>query len=267
MRSILYFVLAMCSFSAVVCGQSESGDALPPLPEGERWTLVWHDEFDGRTLDQGKWIYRTEGKHRKGWWDRKTISLDGKGHLVLRTITENGKYIDGAVGTEGKFEHGFGYYVIRMQFQRQPGHWPAFWIKGPGVMQVGNEGRDGTEIDIVEKPWLNDLVNHALHWDAYRKDHKSEHKRVLVPGVREGFHTFAVWWKPNEYVFYVDGKETWRTDAGGVCQVPQPLILSDEIDAWGGDISKAVLPDESLVDYVRVYDVLGRNRKATPKQP
>jgi hypothetical protein len=30
--------------------------------------------------------------------------------------------------------------------------------------------------------------------------------------------------------------------------------LSDEIGDWGGDITQAKLPDQFLVDYVRVYD-------------
>ena len=53
-----------------------------------------------------------------------------------------------------------------------------------------------------------------------------------------------------------DVKETWRTNAGGVCQVPLYIKLSDEIGKWGGDISKAKLPDRFLVDYVRVYDLV-----------
>ena len=61
-----------------------------------------------------------------------------------------------------------------------------------GVNAVGDEGRDGTEIDIMEKPWLDDRVQHTLHWDGYGKDHKSEGKVVKVPGVMEGFHTFAL---------------------------------------------------------------------------
>jgi hypothetical protein len=67
----------------------------------------------------------------------------------------------------------------------------------PGVGRVGNEGRDGTEIDIMEKPWLDDRVQHTFHWDGYGKAHKSEGKVVKVPGMMEGFHTFAIWWKPN----------------------------------------------------------------------
>ena len=79
---------------------------------------------------------------------------------------------------------------------------------------------------------------------------------VEVPGVMEGFHTFGLWWKPDEYVFYVNGKETRKTNAGGVSQVPEYVKLSDEIGDWAGDIKKAELPDAFLVDYVRVYDLV-----------
>ena len=71
----------------------------------------------------------------------------------------------------------------------------------------------------------------------------------------EGWHTFAVWWKPDEYIFYVDGTETWRTNKA-VSQVPEYIKLSDEIGKWAGDIAKARLPDAFLVDYVRVYDLV-----------
>ena len=112
-----------------------------------------------------------------------------------------------------------------------------------GVGRVGDEGRDGTEIDIMEKPWLDDRVQHTFHWDGYGKDHKSEGKVVKVPGVMKGWHTFGLLWLPDQYVFYVDGKETWRTKAGGVSQVPEYMLLSDEVGQWGGDIRKAKLPD------------------------
>jgi hypothetical protein len=40
--------------------------------------------------------------------------------------------------------------------------------------------------------------------------------------------------------------------------VPEYLLLSDEVGDWGGDITKAKLPDEFQVDYVRVYDLADR---------
>ena len=143
-----------------------------------------------------------------------------------------------------------------MKFQKEQGHWTAFWMYTPSVGKIGNGGRDGTEIDIMEKPSLDDEMNHALHWDGYGKEHQSKAHKFKVPGIMEGYHDFALWWTPEGYVFYVDGKETWRTDAGGVCQVPVYIKLSDEIGKWAGDIKKAKLPDHFLVDYVRVYDLV-----------
>ena len=122
------------------------------------------------------------------------------------------------------------------------------------VGKIGNGGKDGTEIDIMEKPWRDDKTTQNLHWDGYGKEHKSAGKETIIPGLSKGWHTFGLLWRPEEYVFYVDGKETWRTSAGGVSQVPEYAKLTEEIGKWGGDITKANLPDYFTVDYVRVYD-------------
>ena len=181
--------------------------------------------------------------------------MDGEGHLAISTLKDGDRYLDACVRTRGKFEHAHGYYVARIKLQSQPGHWSAFWITGAGVSRVGDGGRDGCEIDIMEKPSLDEEMNHALHWDGYGKEHRSEAHKFKVPGIMEGYHDFALWWTPDEYVFYVDGREVWRTQAGGVSQVPEYLKLTEEIGKWGGDISKAKLPDYFEVDYVRVYEL------------
>jgi len=77
-----------------------------------------------------------------------------------------------------------------------------------------------------------------------------------VPGLYEGFHTYACLWTPDEYVFYVDGKETWRTSAGGVCQVSSYLKITAEAAEWAGHAQDADLPDYLIVDYVKVYNCL-----------
>ncbi len=244
-------VLLLCSVAALA---QEPVDALPIIPDGMAWKLVWQDAFEGATLDRSKWDVPS-GRRRDGWWSPLAVSLDGAGHLMMMTFKDGDRFVDGCVRTKGKFEHAYGYFVARIKLHEQPGHWPAFWLFNSGVHNVGNAGRDGTEIDIMEKPFPDDRVNHAVHWDATGKHLKSKHKEAEIPGVMEGWHTFAVWWKTDEYIFYVDGKETWRTSAGGVCQVPLYIKLSDEIGEWAGDITKAALPDYFLVDYVRVYDL------------
>jgi len=262
LKSLLSIPVLALSGAWAAADEPQQRDVLPQPPQGKAWKMVWNDEFDGQKLDMNKWVYDTEGKRRDGWWTRDAISLDGRGNLVLETKKQGDRYIDGCITTQGKFTHRYGFYVARIQFHSQRGHWPGFWIIGPGIEKVGSNGRDGAEIDIMEKPTLGDMVEHNVHWDGYGKDHKVKGAQVNVPGVMHGYHTFALWWQPDQYVFYVDGKETWRHKDGGICQVPQYILLSDEIASYLGDISKAKLPDRTLVDYVRVYDIVDAPAKA-----
>jgi len=236
-----------------IAGAQSTTEFLPPAPAGQRWELAWHDEFEGRTLDESKWN-RLGGKRRDGYWVKPDAYLNGKGSLVLRTRKDGDRYTCGAVNTRGKFEHAFGYYVARCRMPSQPGHWPAFWLMASGVSTVGDEGRDGTEIDIIEVPWRDVRLTSNLHWDGYGKEHRHAGTNFCRPEVMKGWHTFGLLWSAKEYVFYVDGQETWRTSAGGVSQVPEFIELTEEIGEWGGDIRKARLPDYFEVDYVRVYE-------------
>ncbi len=239
-----------------------AGDVLPALPEGQRWELAWSDEFDGTAIDPSKWDVMGDWKRRDGFWVKEDAYLDGQGHLILRTKKDGDRYTCGAIRTRGKFEHRYGYWVCRCQMPKQPGHWPAFWLHADAVGQVGDGGRDGTEIDVMEKPWREDRNTQNLHWDGYGADHQHVGTKFLVPGISEGFHTFSLYWTPDEYVFYVNGQETWRSSAGGVSQVPEYAKLTEEIGEWGGDITQAKLPDQFVVDYVRVYDVAGEPNTA-----
>ena len=250
-----FCVLALTTVLPRPLVAAQTNEWLPPAPEGRHWRLAWSDEFDGVQIDESKWEILGDWKRRDGFWVKDDSYLDGKGNLILRTKKDGDRYTCGAVRTRGRFEHRFGYWVCRCKFGEQPGHWPAFWLHTDTVGRVGNDGRDGTEIDIMEKPWLDDRTTHNLHWDGYGKAHKHAGTNVTVPGLSRGYHTFGLLWTPEEYVFYVDGRETWRTSAGGGSQVPEYAKLTEEIGKWGGDITKAKLPDYFVVDYVRVYDL------------
>ncbi len=242
--------------TALTAQNPPAADTLPTPPSGQTWRLAWHDEFDGPTLDASKWNRRGDWRRRDGYWVKADAFVDGLGALRLRTRNDGDRYTCGAIDTQGKFEHTFGYFVARCRMPRQTGHWAAFWLMSPGVGHVGDEGRDGTEIDIVEMPWRDGRLTMNLHWDGYGKDHKTAGTKVTVPGANAGFHDYGLWWTPERYVFYVDGKEVWRSAAGGVSQVPEYILLTEEIGKWGGEIRQAKLPDYFTVDYVRVYDLV-----------
>lgn len=239
---------------------------LPPVPSGQEWRIVWHDEFDGATLDDSKWE-RMDCPRREAFWSKDDAYLDGKGSLILRTQKAGDRFSSGAVRTKGKFEHRYGYWECRCQFPKQQGHWPAFWMMPVAGLPDGESGGvAGTEIDIMEKAYQTDKMNHALHWDGYGAHHKSAVQELEGLGLNEGFHTFGLWWTPEEYVFYVDGKETWRTKAGGPSQAMSYAKLTEEIGPWAGKITEAVLPDYFTVDYVRVYDMAEAASGKTPEQ-
>ena len=218
------------------------------------YELYWSDEFEGKVLDFEKWDYRGLGPRRDAFNVKDAVSLDGEGHLVLTTIRVEDKYHTAMIGTQGKFETAFGYFECRVKLQTQIGHWSAFWLQSPTLGEsIGDPGKAGAEIDIFE--YLRnrgDKIQHTLHWDGYGKSHKSAQKIAEIPGLSHGWHTVGFLWMPTHYVFYMDGRETWRTNKG-VSHRPQYIILSLEVGKWAGDISKAELPDHFYVDYVRVY--------------
>jgi beta-glucanase (GH16 family) len=223
-------------------------------PPSKDYKLVWADEFDGDGLDLAKWEYRGLGKRRKAINVKEAVQLDGQGHLRLTTSKVGEEYRTGMIGTQGKFETVFGYFECRVKFQSQPGHWSAFWLQTPTMGKViGDPKTSGTEIDIFEYlVRYPDTLNMNLHWDGYEKHHKNDGKKHKDASLAEGWHVVGLEWTPSEYRFFLDGKEVWRT-ASAVSHAKEYIILSMEVDSWGGDIREARLPDGGLFDYVRVY--------------
>jgi beta-glucanase (GH16 family) len=246
-------------------GAISSSATLRVLPALSR-TLVWNDEFNGTAIDSTKWQQLGDYSRQQGYWLKQDSYLNGQGQLVLRVMQDpaTGHYGSGAV--QGNYQRTFGYFEAKVKFPTQQGHWCAFWLF---TMSQGSTniigGADGCEIDIMEKAWLTDHIQHALHWDGYSPSPLagSAGLQVLNMGMNDGgWHVFGLDWTPTNYVFYVDGTQTYSTNAGGVSQVPEYVMLTEEVgnfgsgpDAWGtGPITNATLPDYYLVEYVRIYD-------------
>lgn len=136
------------------------------------------------------------------------------------------------------FSQAFGYFECRVKFPKSQGLWSAFWLQSSNMRQVGNKGKDGTEIDVYESAFLNNetsRMGHALLWDGYGKHAKvADYIGGLSQDLYDGFHTFALKWTPEYYVFYIDGVATWASDAGDVSRVKEFLRLTVEIDAGDG---------------------------------
>ncbi|MGN0532779.1 MAG: family 16 glycosylhydrolase [Eubacterium sp.] len=165
------------------------------------------------------------------------------------------------------FSQAFGYFECRVKLPDCDGLWSAFWLQSSNQRKVGNEGEDGTEIDVFESAFRrrkSSKMGHALLWDGYGADGKVEDNVVsLKQNLYDGYHTFALKWTPEYYVYYIDGEPTWATDAGGVSKVKEFLRLTVEIDAgdgWGPHGQKIgrfshnnADNSDFMIDYVKVW--------------
>lgn len=255
----LYFILAL--FLSGSCSKAEEpfeekeGNSQTPAHILNGYKLVWSDEFDGMYVNTAKWNYRAEGTVRNyGTVSRNTISLDGKGNAIIQvTKDNNGKYYIGQLGTQGLYETTYGYFECRAEMNKSLGPHVAFWLQSPTLGKTLNPATDGAEIDIFEYHRKEPgLIHHNIHWDGYGENHKQTGKKVPNFPIGTGFHTFGLEWTKDEYIFYVNGIETWRTSTA-VSQRSQYIILSTELTGWGGDPATGSFPDAVKFDYVRVY--------------
>lgn len=221
-------------------------------------TLVFSDDFNGNTIDPTKWVYRADGTVR-GYATvsgSKTVSLDGAGNLVIKTIKDtDGKYYVGELCTDGKFNQKYGYFECRAKLQSSVGTHSSFWLQANSMASAPNDPFGvGAEIDIFEyiKPDPNSTY-HTVHWGGYGTTAQSVSQVVKNPTINDGsFHTFGLAWSNSGYVFFVDGNEVARTSSG-LSGVPEYMILSTELTGFGGDYTKGVYPDQIVFDYVKAY--------------
>ena len=226
--------------------------------------LLFEDNFDGSSLDISKWELCPEWERQGGmsFWDNDMVSLNGEGHLVLRAEWDEaaGRVNAGAVRTEGLFSASYGYYEASIKFPYAPGVWGAFWMMCGNVGSEANGAVDGVEIDIIESIG-NDwgASNSALHWDGYGNAHKNVGSGEFKYDIYDGeFHTFGLERTEDAYIFYVDGKQSWKvtSDKCDICPADGYLKLTLESAEWAGGGKPAcikALPAEMEVDYVRVY--------------
>ena len=250
-------ILALLVLSAMLCNCSVSNqkqETPPPQevfnPIAEGYKLFWEDNFEGTELDTSKWKAKTN--HRRiGYEDASMVKVkDGQLHLMFDI--RNDSIMAGALNTIKTFRTTYGYFECRAQLQRGMGPWAAFWLYSSKMWDGEDPGIFGAEIDIFEyrRELGFDHITHAVHWDREKKSAGS--MGTDLPGLSEGFHTFALEWTPEKYVFYVDGIKFHETNKG-LSHVDEFIILSMEIPSKLERIKNATVPDAFIVDYVRVY--------------
>jgi beta-glucanase (GH16 family) len=258
------FVCAACLLTSTAVlshvhecqGQRPAQNPMTPTrftPADLGYELVWEDDFDGTALDPNKWEVRGVGPRALGFVSPEAVKVEN-GYLKLSAFKKDSRILLGAVGTQNHFMTRYGFFECRAQLQKSPGIWGAFWIQSPDIAKGEDPAKFGAEIDIMEffKKLGPDIVSHNVHW-AYGPHQQSTHgMQSYRKGVSDGFHTFAVEWTPEKYVFFVDGYKYYEVTIG-ISHIEEYLILSMEIPSDQKDLRGTVFPDVFSVDYVKVY--------------
>ncbi len=275
LKSIFSFFMSLIISLCVTLG-------IPCYPMGEKldldkFELTFEDDFEGeldRSVWSGHYQYGNTTEARKGSYWNQYLAETKDGNLVIPVVyLEDGMGGKGAgwysagIDTDSDSPNGFsqkyGYFECRCILPKGADIWSAFWLMNDGVYNADGNGRDGTEIDVFESDCYGDFMENAvtsnLHFDGYGDAHQKHGatKFLLKNNPYEELNTYGLEWNENEYIFYINGVETLRTDFGGVSQNEEYLILSVEMRGENGVPSERenVPADgaEFIVDYVKVY--------------
>lgn len=241
------------------CVSGPMGDwEFPDMEEGiqnpDEWELVFSDEFEGESLDESLWKVVLASEDER-YHEDNVFLRDGK--LVLAVDQTDQGLRAARIDTRDTYSQLYGLFEVRARIDQVEDTIFAFWMSHyPGVNQVGNQGRDGSEMDIIETGYKDDAVIHTFHWDGYGRDHKSHSTgKLAVPfSIHEGWHVYGLEWSESEARFYVDGVVTAVYRGVGIPRVEEFLILSSERQRhWDGRIADADLPVQFEVDWIRTY--------------
>jgi beta-glucanase (GH16 family) len=231
-------------------------------------TLAWEDQFDGRGLpDTSRWDYEV-GLIRNNERQYYTRGRPGNarvedGMLVIEShkeAYEGADYTSASLTSRASWT--YGRIEVRAKLPKGRGTWPAIWMLGTNIREVGWPMCG--EIDIMEHVGFDPGRIHAnIHTRAYNHVQRTNKgNSLLVSQPDEAFHVYEAVWTPARIDVLVDGHRyfTFAKETGGDAvwpfDKPQYLVLNLAIGgSWGGQqgVDDSAFPTRFLIDYVRVY--------------
>ncbi|WP_405294283.1 family 16 glycosylhydrolase [Algibacter sp. Ld11] len=233
--------------------------------------LVMQDEFDTNgALDSSIWDFNI-GNGENGWGNnelqyytnRSENAVVQNGILIMTANKESfqgSDYTSARIITKGKFEQAYGRFEARIRLPYGQGLWPAFWLLGADIDEVG--WPQCGEIDIMENRGQEPtLINGTVHGPGYSAGESiSKSYELTNDRFDTGFHIFGIEWGPEYINYYVDDvlyNQITPDDVTGEWVYDHPFFIIINM-AVGGDYvgapnGETVFPQTMLVDYVRVY--------------
>ena len=244
---------------------------------GQDRRLVWSDEFNYTGLpDSTKWS-NEQGMIRNNeaqYYTNKRIenARVEKGNLVIEARKEHfkyGKYTSASIETIGKRQFLYGRIEMRAKLPLGRGTWPAMWLLGTDIADVGWPACG--EIDIMEYVGFDSLQIHGnINTTSYNHSINTyKGKGLIVDKPWETFHIYAIEWSHEKIDFYCDSTKyfTFENDFKGNNDTwpydkPHYLILNLAIGgSWGGQkgIDNSKFSQKYYIDYVRYYSAENKN--------
>ena len=249
--------------------------------DSRQWNLLWSDEFDGEAgtpINAEFWTPEIGGggwgnNEREYYTDRlENVALDGAGNLVINAIQENPdnytchygtcEYTSARVVTMNKFQFTYGRVEARIKIPRGQGIWPAFWMLGADLGTVG--WPTSGEIDILENVGKEPRMAYGtVHGPGYSGANGIGAGLASETDYADDFHVYAIDWDVDAIRWYVDGQlfnivsvndlngRNWVFDHDFF------IIMNVAVGGnWPGMPDETtVMPQQMLVDYVRVYQL------------
>ncbi|QQD77465.1 glycoside hydrolase family 16 protein [Curtobacterium sp. YC1] len=234
--------------------------------------LLAADEFDGpagSAPNPAIWRYDLGAG---GWGNaelqtytdtRRNSALDGAGNLVITARREaDGSYTSARLKTEGTYTAQYGRIEARIRIPRGQGIWPAFWMLGADIGQVGWPACG--EIDVMENVGYEPtLVHGTVHGPGYSGAQGISSTRQNPSGApfADDFHVYGVDWRPGSVTWTVDGvayRTVTRADVGSnpwVFDKPFFVILNVAVGGtWPGSPDASTsFPQQMTIDWLRVF--------------
>ncbi len=239
--------------------------------------LSFEDDFNGNgTVDAATWSFDMgvgTAASGAGWGNNElqhytdrpeNIKVEG-GMLHITAHKESfmgAGYTSGRINTAGKIEQAYGRFEARIKLPWGQGIWPAFWMLGNDIDEVGwpNCG----EIDIMEYRGQNPTIMlGSVHGPGYSGG-ESEGKSYELTNDRfdTDFHVFGIEWGPEYINYYVDNvlyNQITPADVDGNWVFDHPFYIILNLAVGGNFVGSpnenTVFPQTMLVDYVRVYSL------------
>ncbi|MBW6466933.1 MAG: CIA30 family protein [Brevefilum sp.] len=275
-------------------GQNSQKDVLVSLVNDQeeevvdpsKWKLVWRDEFNaksGEAPNPAVWAHEIGDGTANGipGWGNDELQfyttstenavIDGNGNLQITAKEADGsllcyygpcEYTSARLLTSDRFEIAYGRLEARIKVPEGAGLWPAFWMLGTDIGEVG--WPQSGEIDIMEYVGREpNEVFGTLHGPGYSGGQSYGQYYDLGKPVADDFHTFAIEWQPDTITWFIDGMpfftatptDEYMLDKQWVFNHPFYIIMNVAVGGnFGGAVgADTTFPQSMLVDYVRLY--------------